>query len=131
MTDPVADAARAAADALAPGLGPGLRAEVEAALAARNAGSRRPGQYDPAVIAGLGISAASLIVTIAQLAWSIITRPDHSTPPPPEIIARQISITLRQHDTPPPPGAERIIDVVITEITSRASPPRPPGTHNP
>lgn len=124
MTDPVADAARAAADALAPGLGPGLRAEVEAALAARNAGSRRPGQYDPAVIAGLGISAASLIVTIAQLAWSIITDPrKHTAKPSPDSIARQVRITLREQNLPAFPGTDRITDVVITEILRLESPP--------
>jgi hypothetical protein len=91
MTDPAA-AARAAAAILAPGLG--LPAEVEAALAARHDSHQRPGQYDPFAIAGLGISAASLIVTIAQLAWSIISEhPDPATTPPPDVI--EVRITLR------------------------------------
>jgi hypothetical protein len=124
--DPVADAARAAAQTLAPGLSLGLPAQVEAALAARHAGEQRPDRYDPAAIAGLGISAASLIVTIAQLAWTIITsHPQPGTPPPPETIARQIRITLRQHDTPLPPGTEHITDIVITEITRHTTPPAP------
>lgn len=131
MTDPGARAARAAAIILAPGLGQGLPAEVEAALVARHAGQQRPGQYDPAAIAGLGISAASLIVVIAQLAQSIITsRPDPASPPSPQVIARQVRITLRQQGAPLPPGADRITDVVITEITRQATPP-PPGTHHP
>jgi hypothetical protein len=125
VTDHVADAARSAAVILAPGLGPSLPAEVEAALAARNAGQQRPGQYDPLAIASLGIGAASLIVSIAQLAWSIISdQPEHTTAPSPDVIARQVRITMREQDMPMPPGAERITDVVITEITRQASPPR-------
>ena len=47
MTDPAADAARAAAVILAPDLGLNLSAEVEIALAARGA-PQRPGRYlDP------------------------------------------------------------------------------------
>ncbi len=47
MTDPAADAARAAAAILAPDLGPNLPAEVEAALAARDT-QQRPDRYlDP------------------------------------------------------------------------------------
>jgi hypothetical protein len=132
VTDPAARAARAAAIILAPGLGQGLPAEVEAALAARHAGEQRPSQYDPVAIAGLAISAASLIVAVAQLAQSIITsRPDPaSPPPPPQVIARQVRITLRQQGAPLPSGADRITDVVITEITRQAT-PRQPGTHHP
>jgi hypothetical protein len=50
VTDPVADAARAAAAILAPDLGPGLPAEVEAALYARGRDEQAPGQYNPAAI---------------------------------------------------------------------------------
>jgi hypothetical protein len=124
MTDPAADAARSAAAILAPDLGPGLPAEVEAALHTGTAGAQRPGQYDPAALASLGISAASLIVTIAQLAWSILSdHHTHTTPPAPEAIARQIRIHLRQHDIPMSPGTGHITDVVITEITRLHDPP--------
>jgi hypothetical protein len=119
MTDPVADAARAAAALLSPDHGPALPAEVEAALAARGT-SQRPGRYlDP-------VSLATLIVAIAALAWQIYT--DHrnhtSDPPPADTIARQIRITLREQDTALPPGTERITEIVATEITRHASPPR-------
>ena len=51
MTDPAADAARAAAAILAPDLGPNLPAEVEAALAARDT-QHRPDRYvDPVSLA--------------------------------------------------------------------------------
>jgi hypothetical protein len=124
MTDHVADAARSAAMILAPGLSPNLPAEVEAALAARYAGHQRPRQYDPLAIASFGIGAASLIVSIAQLAWSIISdQPKHTTAPSPDATARQVRITLRQQDIPLSPSTERITEVIITEIIRQASPP--------
>jgi hypothetical protein len=125
VTDPIADAARSAAVILAASLGPDLPAEVEAALAARNASGQRPGQYDPLAIASLGIGAASLIVSIAQLVWSIISdQPKRTADPSPSVIARQVRITMREQDIPLPPGTERITEVVITEITRHASPPQ-------
>ena len=119
MTDPAADAARAAAAILAPDLGPNLPAEVEAALAARDT-SQRPDRYlDP-------VSLASLIVSIATLAWTIYNdqRNRHHSDPPADSIARQVRITLRDQDTALPPGTDRITEIVATEITRHASPPR-------
>ena len=117
MTDPAADAARSAAAILAPDLGPGLPAEVEAALAARDTGQRPDRYLDP-------VSLASLIVAIADLAWTIYNDRRKQTPdPPPDSIARQVRITLRDQDTVLPPGTERITEVVATEITRQASPP--------
>ena len=100
MTDPAARAARAARAAgaiLAPDLGSGLPAEVEAAIHESETGWERPGQYEVAVIAGLAISAASLIVTAAQLAWSIVSEHRSNEPVPShDSITRQIRITLRE-----------------------------------
>ena len=119
MTDPAARAARAARAAgaiLAPDLGSGLPAEVEAAIHESETGWERPGQYEVAVIAGLAISAASLIVTAAQLAWSIVSEHRSNEPVPShDSITRQIRITLREHDVPVPHGSEHITDVVVTE----------------
>jgi len=109
--DPAVGAARAAA-ILAPDLGPDLPAQVEAALAARHA-SQRPGQYlDP-------VSLASLIVSIASLAWTIYNdrRKQDPGPPPADSIARQVRITLRDQDVSLPPGTDRITEIVATEIT--------------
>ena len=118
MTDPAADAARAAAAILAADLGPNLPAEVEAALAARGTGQRPDRYLDP-------VSLAGLIVAIATLAWTIYNDRRKQTPdPPPDSIARQVRITLRDQDTVLPPGTERITEVVATEITRHASPPR-------
>jgi nitrogen fixation-related uncharacterized protein len=118
MTDSVADAARSAAAILTPDLGPNLPAEVEAALAARGA-RQRPDRYlDP-------VSLASLIVAIATLAWTIYNDQRKHTPDPqPSSIARQVRITLRDQDTSLPPNAERITEVVATEIIRQANPPR-------
>jgi hypothetical protein len=118
MTDPVADAARSAAAILAADHGPSLPAEVEAALAARDT-EQRPDRYlDP-------VSLASLIVAVATLAWQVYTDQRKHTPdPPPDSIARQVRITLRDQDTVLPPGTERITEIVATEITRHASPPQ-------
>ena len=110
--DPAAGAARAAAAILAPDLGPHLPAEVEAALAARDA-RQRPGQYlDP-------VSLASLIVSIASLAWTIYNDRRTQAPDPPaaDSLARQVRITLRDQDVSLPPGTDRITEIVATEIT--------------
>ena len=118
MTDPAADAARSAAAILAPDLGPNLPAQVEAALAARGAQPRPDRYLDP-------VSLAGLIVAIASLAWTIYNDQRKHTPdPPPDAIARQVRITLRDQDTPMPAGTERITEVVVTEITRQASPRR-------
>jgi hypothetical protein len=118
MTGPAADAARAAAAILAPDLGPGLPAEVEAALAARSA-SQRPDRYlDP-------VSLASLIVSVASLAWTVYKDLRSRIPsPPPEAIARQVRITIREQDIALPPGAERITEIVTTEIIRHTSAPQ-------
>ena len=119
MTDPAADAARTAAAILAPDHGPHLPAEVEAALAARDI-SHRPDRYlDP-------VSLATLIVSIATLAWTIYNdqRDRHHSDPPADSIARQVRNTLRDQDTALPPGTEKITEIIATEITRHASPPR-------
>lgn len=124
MTTPAADAARAAALTLALDLGQNLPVEVEAALAALDAAEQRPGQYDPLAIASLGMGVASLIVSIAQLAWTIYTDHRTHTPQPSlDSITRQVRITLRDRDIPLPESASRITEVVVTELIRRASPP--------
>jgi len=118
MTDPAADAARSAAVILALDLGPGFPAQVEAALAARDT-HQRPDRYLDTV------SLASLIVSIATLAWTIYSdRRNHTPDPVPEAIARQVRITLRQQNIILPSGTDRITEIVATEIIRQARPPR-------
>jgi hypothetical protein len=117
MTDPAADAARSAAVILIPDLGPSLPAQVDAALAARGT-PQRPGQYaiDP-------VSVAILIVAVATLAWTIYNDlREHTPEPQSETIARQIRITLQDQDVDLPPDAERITEIVATEIIHHAPP---------
>jgi hypothetical protein len=120
MTDPVGDAALSAAAILATDLGPSLPAEVEAALAARGT-QQRPDRYlDP-------VSLASLIVSIATLAWTIYNDQRAHTPdPPPSTIAREIRITLRDQNLILSSGTERITEIVATKITRQANPPCQP-----
>jgi hypothetical protein len=115
VTDLAAKAARSAAAILAPDLGPSLPVEVEAALSARHT-TRRPDRYlDP-------VSLASLIVSIATLAWTIYNDQRRNTPDPkPDTIAHQVRITLREQDIALPAGTERITDVVATEIIRHAT----------
>ena len=62
-------------------------------------------------------------MAIATLAWTIYNDQRKHTPdPPPDSIARQVRITLRDQDTPLPPGTERITEIVATEITRQATP---------
>ena len=129
MTDLVEGAARSAAVTLAPELGPSLPAEVEAALFIQEHGDQRPGQYDPLAIAGLATGAASLIVSIAQLAQAILSdRRNHSSETSPESIARQIRISLREHDLPVPAETDHITDVVVTEIIRLSGDHGQPGS---
>jgi hypothetical protein len=86
-------------------------------LHAHENGEQPPGQYDPTALAGLAVGAAGLVVSIAQLAWSIISdQRTHTAKPSHEAIARQVRITMRQRDKPMPPDTDRITEVVITEI---------------
>jgi hypothetical protein len=139
MTDPAAQAARSAAVILAPDLGPSLPAQVEAALAARNAQQRSNRFLDPVALGGL-------IVAIATLAWTVYndlrnrateSKNDHTpelepdrkpelkpgpTPgPTPEVIARQVRITMREQDIILPTGTERITEIVAAEIIRHAA----------
>lgn len=80
--DTIAAAAVSAAAILATELGPALPDEVQAALAARNHAERRPDRYDPLAVAGFVTGAASLVVSLAQLAWFHLRRTTqaHSRP---------------------------------------------------
>ena len=87
-------------------------------MAARDA-AQHPDRYlDP-------VSLASLIVAIASLAWTIYNdrHTQKQEPPPPESIARQVRITLREQDTALPPSADRITEIIATEITRHGKPP--------
>ncbi|MET8570165.1 hypothetical protein [Streptomyces sp. NPDC004783] len=120
MTDPAAAGARAAAARLTGSHGPDLAPEVEAALYAR-AGTSGPVQYtDP-------VAVAALIVSVAQLAWTVYQDRRRTDPaPPPEVIARHVRVRLAREPEAPGPELEptdrdRIIEVVIEETVRSAA----------
>jgi hypothetical protein len=117
MTDPVEDAARAAAVVLAGEIGQGLPVEVEAALFARDQGQQRVGHYDAVAIATLGVTAAGLIVAVAQFAWGVVVeKRKHTDQPSVESVSREVRIWAREQDVPMPAGSDRITEVVVTEV---------------
>jgi hypothetical protein len=116
MSDPISEASRAAAEVLAAEFGPSLPANVEEALYARDVGHNRPMQYpvDSVAIGGL-------IVSIATLAWTVYTdQRKHTDEPSPESVARQVHVTQHERGDPATPEAERITEVVVTEVIQAA-----------
>src|SRR5271169_1493680 len=109
MDDPVGDIARAAAERLTPEYGARLGAEVEAALYARGA-TRGPEQYiDP-------IALASLIVSIATLAWTIYSDLRKEKPEvAPEVAERELRVELRRFGEGGP-ERDRVDEIIVTEI---------------
>jgi len=79
-----------------------------------------------------GMSAAGLIVSIAQFAWSILSdRRTRTAGTPLDSIAREVRIGLREHDLPAPAGTDRITEVVVTEIIRLTGGPKGPGSGRP
>ncbi len=112
--DPVAATARAAAGQLAAQYGPGLAAEVEAALHARGTGHRPEQYFDP-------VSLGSLIVSIADLAWTIVAGLKTKTPnPAADVLARAVRVELRTRDDTAIASQDKVTDVVVTEIIQAA-----------
>ena len=113
MTDPIADAACAAAQQLEAEAGPGLVTEVEAVLATRESPSAPPQYVDP-------VALASLIVTIAGLAWTVYTDLRKRTAKPsPEVVTRGVRVTQRDQGQPDAP--DHIVEVVVTETIRAAT----------
>ena len=115
MSDPVTLVARAAAQQLEAEARPGLAAEVEAALAARDSPSPPPQYVDP-------VALASLIVSIAGLAWTIYADLKKGTAKPAhEVVARTVRVTVQDMGQAAVP--DHIIDVVVTEAIRAAADP--------
>jgi hypothetical protein len=120
VTDAAAGAARAAAEYFAAEYGPGLPAQVEAELADRDRDTQRPGQY----VVGVVLSAAALIVAIAQLAQSIYaTHRQQTAQPAADAIARETRIELRKREISLSEQTLRITEFIATEITRQGIPP--------
>lgn len=108
-SDPVARAARAAAARLQAEQGMRVAAEMEAALAAREAGKRPDRYVDP-------VGLASLIVSIASLAWQVYdSRRKEGGKPTAPSLAREVRLAQRER-TGLDGTQERIIEIVVGEI---------------
>ncbi|ANZ36015.1 hypothetical protein BBK82_07980 [Lentzea guizhouensis] len=104
-TDPISRSARAAARRLAETHGAALEPQVEAALYAR-ARDQRPTQYlDP-------VALGSLIVSVATLAWTVITDWPPTRPRP---TREDIKPTVKDELNIDDPSADEVIDVVVDE----------------
>jgi hypothetical protein len=106
IDDPVEEIARGAARRLASQHGIRLETDVEAALYARH--TRGLESYDPVAI-------ASLVVSVAQLAWMIYS--DHRKKAP-EVVERTLRTELRRQVEITPNSAQ-ITDVIVHEIIQR------------
>jgi len=107
--DPIEQSARVAAHRLATQYGPGLPTEVEAALHIRGT-TQRPQRYaDP-------ISLASLIVSVATLAWTVYNDLRTKTPQPsPDVVGRTVGVRLNDTTGLDPAQRDRVIDIVVEE----------------
>lgn len=107
MTDPIAIAARAAARRLETGGQEGLRAEVEAALAARQLRSA-PSRYSDLV------SLASLVIAIANLAWNVYSdQRERTSQPTVEDVAREVRNSRGEIG---PEAPHELVEVVVVEV---------------
>jgi hypothetical protein len=113
MTEPVTAGARAAAERLDSEFGPGLVSDVESVLLGPESG--QPDRYiDP-------ISLASLIVSVASLTWNIYSDQRTKTRQPADKdIFRVVRTELRSPGTAGPAPQDKIIEVVVTEVTRAA-----------
>jgi hypothetical protein len=113
MTEPAIAGARAAAVRLDSEFGPGLMSEVESVLLGTESG--RPDRYlDP-------ISLASLIVSVASLTWNVYSDQRAKAPHPADKdVVRVVRTELLSPATAGPVPQDKIIEVVVTEVTRAA-----------
>jgi hypothetical protein len=112
--DPATAIARAVAKRLVPEFGVRVEAEVEAALYAQEDGVRH--EYDPVAI-------GALIVSIAQLAWTIYSDYRKKVPDaPPERVELVLRTEIRR-EVEITPTSTQVTDVVVKEIIDRTRHP--------
>lgn len=106
--DAVVRGARAAAGRLAREFGASLPADVEVALMVPQ--DERGARYlDP-------VAVAALIVSVAQLAWTLYTDlRKHTERPAPALVARMVRVQLADRTDLEPAERNRVIDIVVAE----------------
>lgn len=109
--DPVAEIARAASRRLVPEFGTRVETDVEEALYAWDNGERH--QYDLAAV-------GALIVSIAQLAWTIYADHRKKTPNAASDVTERVLRTELRHEVEKTPASLKITEVVVQEIVSAA-----------
>jgi len=121
VTDPVDHVARAVARQLTADYGPVLPAQVEAALHMRGL-SGPPTRYgDP-------VSVASLVVSVAALAWTVYIDLRKRTPTPSqEVLARTVRVRVEDAGELSHAERDRIIDIVVEETARVGEQPGPYG----
>jgi hypothetical protein len=117
MDDDAAETARAAAHQLAGELGGQLPGDVEAILRARDDAAIDRYVVDP-------ISLASLIVSVANLAWTLYRDLKTKTDAPArDVIERRVRVKVCDSEIEAPPAQrDRIIEVVVSEIIGATEP---------
>jgi hypothetical protein len=114
MIDPIADIARAAAHRLAAEYGPTISAEVNLALHAPESIQRTERYLDPT-------SLGALIVSIANLAWTVYVDLQKKTPKPsPAVVARTIRIKLENSHEFNSTQQANVIDIVVDQTVRAA-----------
>lgn len=113
MMDLVADIARASAQVLAAELDPRLPLDVERELDLQRPDARQEQYVDP-------VSCASLIVSVAALAWTIYQDLRRQTAKPsPSVLARRVRVEANHEvtsDVATKVQRDRIISVVVEQI---------------
>jgi hypothetical protein len=99
-----------------------LIADLEAALHARGAEPARDRYVDP-------IALGALIVSVAQLAWTVYSdRRRHGPEPASEVLARAVRVELQQSTSVTTEIRDRVIVVVVEETIAAGKREAPPAT---
>ncbi len=111
---PIQRSARLAAQRLAAGYGSHLVPNVEAALHAFGSRQRSDQYLDP-------VALAALIVSAAQLAWTLYSDLKTQHPQPSrEVLARRVRVELSEDEGVSPRDRIRVIEVVTDEVVRDA-----------
>jgi hypothetical protein len=125
MTDPVAKIARGVATRLTGELDANLRSDVESALRTRQRAEPPDTYFDP-------VALGALIVSVAQLAWSIYIQQKQQTPAPSAAsVTQTVRIELSLPERLPQKVRDRIVEEVVRETLATAAEDEAPTASSP